>query len=376
MILTFYFTFASLGPWLSRIMSLGIDWWTYQLEKLLLWMGFSVPLRSLVIDGICAGVGSVLSFIPVIGVLFLCLGILEESGYLHRLAYVMDKALGRFGIPGQAFVPLLMGFGCSVPAILAAGRIKNRREKFLTISLIPFMSCSAKLPIYSMMIPVFFHEREGIVTFSLYFMGIMLAIFLAIVYNKVIPKDVSSFKYEQLPPIKAPRCNTVIFYVWSNVKGFVKKAFTVIFAASIIIWFAQNFSVDLTWASSPDDSILASAGKLIAPIFMPLGFGDWHAAAALMAGLSAKEALVSTLAVLAGGTGSESLSALLGQTFTPLSAFSFLVFCLLYAPCIASLASVRRESGSIKHVLYMFIFQTTIAWLTAFIIFNIGKFFT
>ena len=382
MLLTFYLTFGAVGPKLGEIMSAGIALWTELLSRLLISLDAPEVLLSLIIDGICSGVGSVLSFIPVIGVLFFCLSLLEEIGYLEMLARVMDKFLCRFGISGQIIVPLIMGFGCSVPAILAADEIKDKRAKSLALALTPFMSCSAKLPLYGMMTSVFFPEKAGLVTCFLYIIGILLAVIAAVFSGKLLPAS-SGWERVCCPQhsgFRLPDMERVVSCMWENICGFFRKAFTVILAASVIIWFLENYGTGLAPAASPDQSLLAAAGKLAAPIFAPLGFGDWRAAAALITGLSAKEAVVSTLTVMAegvsmGGSTGISLPIMLVQIFTPLSAFSFLVFCLLYAPCAASMAAMAKTSGSIKHAFFTFVFQTALAWLAAFIIYNTGQIF-
>ena len=382
MLLTFYLTFGAVGPKLGEIMSAGIALWTELLSRLLISLDAPEVLLSLIIDGICSGVGSVLSFIPVIGVLFFCLSLLEEIGYLEMLARVMDKFLCRFGISGQIIVPLIMGFGCSVPAILAADEIKDKRAKSLALALTPFMSCSAKLPLYGMMTSVFFPENAGLVTCLLYIIGILLAVIAAVFSGKLLPAS-SGWERVCCPQhsgFRLPDMERVVSCMWENICGFFRKAFTVILAASVIIWFLENYGTGLAPAASPDQSLLAAAGKLAAPIFAPLGFGDWRAAAALITGLSAKEAVVSTLTVMAegvsmGGSTGISLPLMLVQIFTPLSAFSFLVFCLLYAPCAASMAAMAKTSGSIKHAFFTFVFQTALAWLAAFIIYNTGQIF-
>ena len=382
MLLTFYLTFGAVGPKLGEIMSAGIALWTELLSRLLISLDAPEALLSLIIDGICSGVGSVLSFIPVIGVLFFCLSLLEEIGYLEMLARVMDKFLCRFGISGQIIVPLIMGFGCSVPAILAADEIKDKRAKSLALALTPFMSCSAKLPLYGMMTSVFFPENAGLVTCLLYIIGILLAVIAAVFSGKLLPAS-SGWERVCCPQhsgFRLPDMERVVSCMWENICGFFRKAFTVILAASVIIWFLENYGTGLAPAASPDQSLLAAAGKLAAPIFAPLGFGDWRAAAALITGLSAKEAVVSTLTVMAegvsmGGSTGISLPIMLVQIFTPLSSFSFLVFCLLYAPCAASMAAMAKTSGSIKHAFFTFVFQTALAWLAAFIIYNTGQIF-
>lgn len=385
MLLTFYLTFAAAGPVLGEIMSRGIAWWTELLDGLLTSLNASDALRSLIIDGICAGVGSVLSFIPAIGILSFCLSMLEETGYLDMLSRIMDRVLRPLGIPGQITVPLIMGFGCSVPAILAAAEIRDERSKNMALTLIPFMSCSAKLPLYGMMTSVFFPDNAGLVTCSLYIIGIIIAMIAAVFLGKLIsPLTASSSSERLLSPqfhgFRLPDAAKAVSCMWENICGFFRKAFTVILVASVIIWFLENCSKGLIPAESPDDSLLADAGRLAAPFFAPLGFGDWRATSALITGLSAKEAVVSTLTVLAeGGPGSASaasgltLPVMLAQVFTPVSAFSFLVFCLLYAPCAASMAAMAKASGSIRHAFFTFVFQTAAAWLAAFITYNTGQ---
>ena len=375
MLLTFYLTFAAAGPGLSEIMSRGIGWWTKLLDSLLVSADAPDTLRSLIIDGVCAGIGSVLSFIPVIGVLFFCLSMLEETGYLNILSRVMGRLMRPLGIPGQITIPLIMGFGCSVPAILATEDIKDERTKKLALALIPFMSCSAKLPLYGMMTSVFFPDHAGMVTCSLYIIGVLMAMIAAVSFGRLIhysqvnPVQESLFS-PQFQGFRRPRAQKAFSCMWENICGFFRKAFTVILAASVIIWVLENYSKGMVPAENPDESLLADAGRLAAPFFAPLGFGDWRAASALITGLSAKEAVVSTLTVLAEGS---ILPVMLAQIFTPVSAFSFLVFCLLYAPCAASMAAMAKASGSIRHAVFTFVFQTAAAWLAAFITYNTGQ---
>ena len=375
MLLTFYLTFAAAGPGLSEIMSRGIGWWTELLDRLLVSADAPDTLRSLIIDGVCAGIGSVLSFIPVIGVLFFCLSMLEETGYLNILSRVMGRLMRPLGIPGQITIPLIMGFGCSVPAILATEDIKDERTKKLALALIPFMSCSAKLPLYGMMTSVFFPDHAGMVTCSLYIIGVLMAMIAAVSFGKLIHySQVNQVQESLFSPqfqgFRRPRAQKAFSCMWENICGFFRKAFTVILAASVIIWVLENYSKGMVPAENPDESLLADVGRLAAPFFAPLGFGDWRAASALITGLSAKEAVVSTLTVLAEGS---ILPVMLAQIFTPVSAFSFLVFCLLYAPCAASMAAMAKASGSIRHAVFTFVFQTAAAWLAAFITYNTGQ---
>lgn len=375
MFIVFFLTFGSVGTWLSDILSIGVNFVIEKIGDALVVAGVSDVLYSLVIDGICAGVGSVISFLPIIAVLFFLLSILEDSGYMPRVAFVMDKLLGKLGLSGRSIVPMLIGFGCSVPAIMATRSLPSKRDRSLTITLIPFMSCSAKLPLYAMITAAFFAERSGLVMIALYLTGIIVSIIIALIFNKTLFKGDPVPFIMVLPPYRVPAYKSVMLRVWENVKGFIKKAFTVIFLATIVIWFLQSFDFKLNMVATAEDSILASIGKFVSLIFQPLGFGDWRAATALITGLSAKEAVVSTMAVLTGATGGMTLSAMLSQMFTPLSAFCFLVFCLLYMPCIATLATIRREMGGWRYAFGVVLFQTTVAWIVSFIIYNIGGLF-
>lgn len=398
----FYLTFGAPGSFLKQVLADGIDWWVLRLEKMLIWADVNATLRTLVIDGICAGIGSVLSFLPVTGLLFLCLFTLEECGYMEKVSQDMDRVFRPLGLPGRAIVPLLSGFGCSAAAILAAGEIPGRRARLRTIFLIPFMSCSAKIPIYGMIAAALFPQSAAAVIVFLYFFGIAMAVLLALATHKRSHKenDGAGCAGCNGQPSSAPACrgncaacpvhtpahrqvSHVLLRTWENMRGFMKKAFTVIFLASAIIWTLENFDCTLHLAPSPDQSILASIGRHAAPLFEPLGFGDWRAATALLAGLSAKEAVVSTLTVLtlaagssgagSGGMGSGSAAvSVLGEVFTPLSALSFLVFCLLYVPCVATLATVYKVTVSRKYAAGMAAFQTALAWLAAFAVYHIG----
>ncbi|MCQ4638029.1 ferrous iron transport protein B [Anaerovorax odorimutans] len=375
MLLVFYFTFGSLGTWLSDLLSAGIDKCVEAISYALLGAGVNPAFHSLVIDGICAGVGSVLSFLPIIAVLFFFLSILEDSGYMPRVAFVMDKLLRKLGLSGRSIVPMLIGFGCSVPAIMATRSLPSKRDRSLTMALIPFMSCSAKLPIYAMFTAAFFTDHKALVMIGLYVTGIIVAIVCALAFKGTLFRGDPVPFVLVLPPYRIPAMKSVALRMWENVKGFIKKAFTVIFVATIVIWFLQSFDTGFNMVSSSDTSILADIGKIAAPIFAPLGFGDWRAATALITGMSAKEAVVSTLAVLTGAADGASLSAMLTQVFTPLSAFAFLVFCLLYMPCVATLATIRREMGGWRYAFGVMLFQCVVAWIVSFIVFHVGGLF-
>lgn len=375
MLLVFYFTFGSLGTWLSDWLSVGIDKCIEIISYALLNAGVNPAFHSLIIDGVCAGVGSVLSFLPIIAVLFFFLSILEDSGYMPRVAFVMDKLLRKLGLSGRSIVPMLIGFGCSVPAIMSTRSLPSKRDRHLTMALIPFMSCSAKLPIYAMFTAAFFTGHKALVMVGLYATGIIVAILCALAFKGTIFKGDPVPFVLVLPSYRIPAMKSVALRMWENVKGFIKKAFTVIFVATIVIWFLQSFDTGFNMIENSEDSILAAIGKFASPIFAPLGFGDWRSATALITGMSAKEAVVSTMAVLTGTTEGSSLAAMLSQMFTPLSAFAFLVFCLLYMPCVATLATIRREMGGWRYAFGVVLFQCAVAWVVAFLIFHIGGLF-
>ncbi|MCI8647339.1 MAG: ferrous iron transport protein B [Firmicutes bacterium] len=381
MLLVFYLTFGSLGPWLSSHLSFAIDQATSLLSSALLSAGVNPAFHALVIDGVCAGVGSVLSFLPVIAVLFFCLSLMEGSGYTDRMAVLMDRPMRCLGLSGRCLVPLLMGFGCSVPAIMAARSLARRKERLAVTAMIPFMSCSAKLPLYSMFAAVFFPREKWLTVAALYAIGLLMALLCALLFKKIrfpqARKTGSPVRscISALPSYRIPSMKRVFLTVWENVRGFVKKAFTVIFTAAIIIWFLQSFDMGLHMVDNSENSILAAMGKAAAPIFAPLGFGDWRSVAALITGLSAKEAIVSTLAVLTGAAEGSCLSEMLAGVYTPLSAFSFLVFCLLYTPCIAALAAARKEWGAWPRTFAVMFLQCAAAWIFAFLVFQIGGIF-
>lgn len=375
MLLVFYGTFGPVGTLLNDWLSLAIDRVTEGISDGLLAAGVNPAFHSLIVDGVCAGVGSVLSFVPVIALLFFFLSILEECGYMARAAFIMDRPLTSLGLSGRCLVPMLIGFGCSVPAIMAARSISEKREQRLAMLLIPFMSCSAKLPVYALLASAFFAKSRFLVIAALYFTGILVAVFWTLVFKKISLQKPLVPLPAVLPSYRLPSAKNVLYAMWENAKGFVKKAFTVIFTASIIIWFLQNFDTGFHMTAHSDDSILAAMGRHAAPFFAPLGFGDWKAVTALLTGISAKEAIVSTLAILtqAGGTGA--LSIMLTQMFTPLSAYAFLVFCLLYTPCVATLGAIRKETGSWLWVLCAMLLQCSTAWVVSFSIFKAGGLF-
>ena len=373
MLFTFWLTFGVIGTNLSDLLSLGIDKVTDLTDAALTAAGVSEWLHMLIIDGVFAGVGSVLSFLPIILTLFLLLSVLEDSGYMARVAFVMDKLLRKIGLSGRSFVPMLIGFGCSVPAIMATRTLPSERDRKMTILLTPFMSCSAKLPIYAVFTAAFFPKYQALVMISLYVLGMIVAICVGLLLKNSLFKGNPVPFVLELPSYRLPSVKSVILHMWDKAKDFLARAFTIIFLATIVIWLLQSFDFGFNMVQDSADSMLASIGRLIAPIFAPLGFNDWRAATALITGLTAKEAVVSTLAVLTGAGDSSSLVPLLGGIFTPLAAFSFLCFTLLYMPCVAAMAAVRRELGSGKNALFAMIFQTAVAWITAFLVYTIGR---
>lgn len=368
MALIFVMTFNLVGAWLSDLMSLGVDSVISLIDNALTAVQINPVVHSLVVDGICNGVGSVISFLPTIVTLFFFLSILEDTGYMARVAFVMDKLLRKIGLSGRSFVPMLIGFGCSVPAIMSTRTLSSERDRKMTILLTPFMSCSAKLPIYSLIISVFFpRQYQALVMVGLYIFGIICAIIYALILKSTKFKGEPVPFVMELPNYRLPSAKSVVHLIWEKAKGFIEKAFTIIFVASIIIWFLQTFDARFNVAESPEQSLLAMIGSLVAPIFAPLGFGDWRVSTALITGFTAKESVVSTLTVLMGGN-----AELVSTLFTPFTAAVFLVFTLLYTPCVAAIATVKREMGGTKAAVATVIIQCTIAWCVAFLIHAVG----
>ena len=374
MLLIFWLTFGVIGSFLSDLLSQGIDFVTNVVSDALTAYGINPVVHSLVIDGVFAGVGSVLSFIPTIVVLFFFLSILEDSGYMARVAFVMDKLLRKIGLSGRSFVPMLIGFGCSVPAIMATRTLSSERDRKMTILLTPFMSCSAKLPIYGMITMAFFPKYRALVMIGLYVLGMVVGVLMGLLLKRTLFHGKPVPFVMELPNYRLPSPKSVGMLLWDKAKDFLTRAFTVIFVATIIIWLLQSFDVRLNPVSAGDDSMLAGIGRWIAPIFAPLGFGDWRASTALLTGFSAKEAVVSTFAVLTGSN-TANMSAALSSIFTPLTAISFLVFTLLYTPCVAAISAVRREMNSGKAAVGVVFLQTGVAWVVAFIVYHIGLLF-
>ncbi len=373
MLVIFWLTFNVIGSSLSDLMALGIDGVTAAADSALSTVNVSPALHSLIINGVFAGVGSVLSFLPIIVTLFFFLSILEDTGYMARVAFVMDKLLRKIGLSGRSFVPMLIGFGCSVPAIMATRTLPSERDRKMTIMLTPFMSCSAKLPVYAVFTAAFFAEKQALVMISLYIMGMLVAIIAGLILRKTIFEGSPVPFVMELPSYRMPAVKSVLLKMWERAMDFIKRAFTVIFIATIVIWVLQSFDFGLNNVADAGDSMLATAGKFVAPVFIPLGFPDWRAATALVTGLTAKEAVVSTFAVLLGASDAGSVVPLLSQVFTPLSAFSFLTFTLLYMPCVAAMAAVKREMGGWKSAIGVMAFQTVTAWIVAMVFYQIGS---
>ena len=351
-------------------MVLGIDKITSLTDAGLTAYGINPIVRSLVIDGIFAGVGSVLSFLPLVVTLFFFLSILEDTGYMARVAFIMDKPLRKVGLSGRSFVPMLIGFGCSVPAIMATRTLSSNRDRKLTILLTPFFSCSAKIPIYTVFCAAFFAKYQVFVITGLYIIGIILALLISFVLKHTVFRGNPVPFVMELPNYRLPSPKSVFFLLWEKARDFIEKAFTIIFAATVIIWFFQTFDAKLNVVTDSSESLLAMVGQFIAPVFKPLGFADWRVATALISGFTAKEAVVSTLSVLMNIEMSE-LGSTLGNFFSPATSISFLVFTLLYVPCAAAVATIRKELNSRTATIGVVIMQCSIAWLTAYAIYSL-----
>lgn len=366
MALVFWLTFNVIGAFLQNLLDIGITALTDLLDRLLSSAGVNNVLHSLIIDGICNGVGSVLSFLPIIVTLFFFLSMMEDSGYIARVAFVMDKLLRKIGLSGRSIVPMLIGFGCTVPGVMATRTLPSERDRKMTILLTPFMSCSAKLPIYVFFTKAFFPNNGALVMISLYLGGIIVGILMAFLLKGTMFRGEPVPFVMELPNYRMPGAKNVALLLWDKAKDFLQRAFTVIFIATIVIWFLQTFDLKMNVVSDTQDSILAVISGFIAPIFKPLGFGDWRISTALISGFMAKESVVSTLSVLFGST--ESLLAVL----SPVAALSLLIFCLLYTPCVAAVASVKRELGS-KWAVCVVFGQCAVAWVVSLIVYLIGS---
>ena len=373
--LVFFLTFNVVGAFLSNVMSYAIDGLTLLADRALTAYGINPVVHSLVIDGIFAGVGSVVSFLPLIVTLFFFLSILEDSGYMARVAFVMDKLLRKIGLSGRSFVPMLVGFGCSVPAIMATRTLSSNRDRKMTILLTPFMSCSAKIPIYTLFAAAFFPGHELLVMLALYFGGILVGILVALVLKNTAFKGNPVPFVMELPNYRFPSAKSVVLLMWEKAKDFLTRAFTVIFMATVIIWFMQTFDTRLNVVENSGSSILAALGRLVSPIFAPLGFGDWRMVTALVSGFTAKEAVVSTFGVILG-VSTEQLGAALHSLFTTASAASFLAFCLLYTPCVAAVSTIKTELKSGWKTVGIVFAQCLVAWLAAFMVYHVGLLLT
>lgn len=368
MAMVFFLTFQVIGAWLQEWIEVGIDGLATICDQGMTEWKVNPALHSLIIDGIFSGVGSVVSFLPIIVTLFFFLSLLEDTGYMARVAFVMDKLLRKIGLSGRSIVPMLIGFGCSVPGVMSSRTLPSERDRKMTIMMLPFMSCTAKLPIYGFFTAVFFPKHSGLVMVGLYFTGIIVGILLALLSkNTVFQGEAVPFVME-LPNYRMPGFKNVMQLLWDKAKDFLQKAFSIIFLATIIIWFLQNFDLQLNFAEDSKDSILALVSGWIAPVFLPLGFGDWRISTSLISGFIAKESVVSTLTILFGGK--EALM----QTLSIPGALSLLVFCLLYTPCVAAIASIKRELGW-KWAAGIVVLQCAIAWLVAFIVHLVGNMF-
>lgn len=366
--IVFWLTFSVVGESLKNLLGMGIGVVTKWADTALQAAHVNTVVHSLVIDGVFTGVGGVLSFLPIIVTLFFFLSILEDSGYMARVAFIMDKLLRKLGLSGRSIVPMLIGFGCTVPGVMASRTLPSERDRKMTILLTPFMSCTAKLPIYAFFTAAFFPEHGGLVMISLYVLGIVLGILMALIFKKTTFKGEAVPFVMELPNYRMPGAKNVMHLLWDKAKDFLQRAFTVIFVAVIAIWFLQNFDMGLNMISDSQNSILAKAAGFIAPLFIPVGFGDWRIVTALVSGFMAKESVVSTLTVLFGST------AALQESLSVAGAASLLVFCLLYTPCAAAIASVKRELGG-KWAIIMAVGQCVIAWLAAFVIYQLGMLF-
>lgn len=363
MVAVFYLTFNVIGAWLQGLMETGVEWLIELASNAMASANVNEMLQSLIVDGIFAGVGSVLSFLPIIVTLFFFLSLLEDSGYIARVAFVMDKLLRKIGLSGRSIVPMLIGFGCTVPAVMATRTLPSERDRKMTILLTPFMSCTAKLPIYAFFVNAFFLENGGLIMSGLYVLGIVVGILVAFLYKGVLFRGEAVPFVMELPNYRLPSPKNVVQLLWEKAKDFLQRAFSVILLATIVIWFLQSFDFHMNMVASSEDSMLAMLSGLLAPLLKPIGLGDWRICTALISGFMAKESVVSTLEILFSGSVATAMS--------PLSAASLLVFSLLYTPCVAAIASIKRELGG-KSAVGVVIWQCVIAWIAALIVRIIG----
>lgn len=363
MVAVFYLTFNVIGAWLQGLMEIGVEWVTEMVANAMMTAGVNEVLQSLVIDGIFAGVGSVLSFLPIIVTLFFFLSLLEDSGYVARVAFVMDKLLRKIGLSGRSIVPMLIGFGCTVPAVMATRTLPSERDRKMTILLTPFMSCTAKLPIYAFFVSAFFPQQGGLIMAGLYVLGIVVGILVAVLYKDVLFRGEAVPFVMELPNYRLPSAKNVIQLLWEKAKDFLQRAFSVILLATVVIWFLQSFDFHMNMVESSENSMLALISGVIAPLLKPIGLGDWRICTALISGFMAKESVVSTLEVLFGGSVATAMSSV--------SAAALLVFSLLYTPCVAAIAAIRRELGT-KWAVGVVVWQCVLAWIAAFVVRLIG----
>lgn len=369
MLTIFYLTFNLIGAWLSSLLAEGIGALSGVVDTALTAYGLNPVVHSLVIDGVFSGVGSVLSFLPIIVVLFFFLSILEDTGYMARVAFVTDQLLRKIGLSGRSIVPMLIGFGCSVPAIMSTRTLASERDRKMTILLTPFMSCSAKIPIYAVFTAAFFPRHGALVMFGLYIGGIAVGMLAAKVLSSTVFRGNPVPFVMELPNYRFPSLKSVSQLCWDKARDFLTRAFTVIFVATIIVWFLQTFDSRLNVVADSTNSLLATVGTLISPLFAPLGFGDWRVSTALITGFVAKESVISTLGILTGAT--SNVGTALGSLFTPFTALSFLVFTLLYTPCVAAISAVRRELNSGWKAAGVALGQCVVAWIAAWIVYHI-----
>lgn len=377
MAVVFFLTFT-IGDWLKGYLEIGIEGLSALINDGLIAVGVGEMLRSLLVDGILAGVGGILTFLPNIFILFLALAFLEDSGYMARVAYVMEGIMSKLGLSGRAFIPMILGFGCTVPAIMASRALENKRDRFKVMLVTPFMSCSARLPIYILFAEMFFEERAMLVAYSMYLIGLIVAILVAAVIHLIDRKKSENYLLIELPEYKIPSSRTVAIYVWEKIKDYLTKAGTTIFIASVLMWVILNFGPH-GYTKDMADSFGAILGHGLVPFFAPIGLGFWQIAVALIAGISAKEVVVSSCAVLFGvpninsGAGMNTLVGILEYAgFGQLNAFCLMIFCLLYIPCAAALATIRKESGSTRWMLFSALFQLAVAWVVTFVVYRIG----
>ena len=380
MLLIFRITFGTVGTFTADLLDGFINGTVADIIKnWLVSAGTAEWLVKLVVNGIIGGVGAIIVFIPQFILLFLMLSLLEDSGYMARAAFVMDRLLSKIGLNGKSFIPMIIGFGCSVPAIMSARTLENEKDRRLTIILTPFMSCGARLPVYLMFSAAFFSKNQSVVIFSIYLLGVVVAVLSGLLLKKTVFRGESAPFVMELPPYRLPSLKSLLLHVWDKTSGFLKKAGTVIFAAAAIVWMLQSFDFSFRMVADPGKSILGTIGGLIAPVFAPLGFGDWKSAVSLITGFIAKESVVSTMGILHGVGGAadnvSAMSTVLQGVFTPLTAYSFMAFTLLYMPCMAAFATIKREMASWKWTLFTVGYQTGTAWLVAFIIYQIGRLF-